>query len=173
MSQRFKFKLYFTGRDDPRDASIVIGEDTTPIFFEFETAVVAPCLTRTTVSSNRRPVAAFDWDADGNRLGVVTVGDRECPMEHLVLPGSSPNARRFQAADGRFYEWRRRYRTSESYELYVGPNTPPIAVYCRYAQATPIGPSHGTLEYSFTDELFLLEALLALNLNRWLDWDLM
>lgn len=54
----------------------------------------------------------------------------------------------------------------------MGPNTPPIAVYRKFSQATPIGPSHGTLEYNFTDGLFLLQALLALNLNRWLDWNM-
>lgn len=42
------------------------------------------------ISSNRRPVAAFDWDTNGDQLGVVTIGDREFPMEHLVLPGSCP-----------------------------------------------------------------------------------
>jgi hypothetical protein len=57
-------------------------------------------------------------------------------------------------------------------QLYAGPNTPPIAAYRHFPQATPIGPSHGTLEYNFTDGLFLLEVLLALNLNRWLDWNL-
>lgn len=56
-------------------------------------------------------------------------------------------------------------------QLYVGPNTHPIAVYRSFPQATPIGPTHGTLEYNFTDGLFLLQTLLALNLNRWLDWN--
>ncbi|KAI9570420.1 hypothetical protein HD554DRAFT_2018200 [Boletus coccyginus] len=170
----FEFTIYFTGKDDPRDGCIVIGEDEKPVFFEFETALLSSCLTRTTVRicSDRRPVAAFDWSANGDSLGVATIGDREVPMEHLVLPSSSPNARRFQAADDRFYEWRRSYRDPKSYELYAGPDTPPIAAYRHFPQATPIGPSHGTLEYSFTDGLFLLQVLLTLNLNRWLDWNL-
>lgn len=45
----FEFVIYFSGRDDPRDGCIVIGEDTKPVFFEFETAVVPPSSTRTTV----------------------------------------------------------------------------------------------------------------------------
>ena len=57
-------------------------------------------------------------------------------------------------------------------QLHAGPSTPPIAVYRQFRQATPIGPSHGTLKYDFTDGLFLLEVLLTLNLNRWLDWNL-
>lgn len=100
------------------------------------------------------------------------------------------SARRFQAVDGRFYEWRRSYPDPKSYEvcyafghrpshcpytcacqLYPGPNTSPIAVYRHFPQASPIGPTHGTLEYNFTDGLFLLQMLLALNLNRWLDWN--
>ncbi|KAF8121917.1 hypothetical protein EV363DRAFT_1405295 [Boletus edulis] len=168
----FNFEIYFTGRDDPRDGCIVIGEDEKPVFFEFETAMLSSRAARTTISSDRHPVAALDWDAHGDGLGVATVGDREFPMENLVLPGSSPTARRFQAADGRFYEWRRCYRDPKSYELFAGPNTPPIAVYRHFPQATPIGPSHGTLKYNFTDGLFLLEVLLSLNLNRWLDWNL-
>ncbi|KAH0827011.1 hypothetical protein J3R83DRAFT_4680 [Lanmaoa asiatica] len=168
---RFEFEIFFTGRDDPRDGCMIIGEDTRPVFFEFETALLPSSTTRTTIFSDRNPVAAFDWDGDGNSLGVATIGDRVFPMEHLVLPGSSPNARRFQAADGRFYEWRRSYRDPRYYELYAGPNTPPIAVYRQFPQATLIGPTHGTLEYNFTDGLFLLEILLALNLNRWLDWN--
>ncbi|KAG8217896.1 hypothetical protein J3R82DRAFT_6062 [Butyriboletus roseoflavus] len=167
----FDFVIFFTGRDDPREGCIIMGEDEKPVFFEFETAFLSPGSTRTTICSDRRPVAAFDWDANGDSLGVATIGDKEFPMEHLVLPGSCPIARRFQAADGRFYEWRRSYRDPRSYELYVGPNTQPIAVYRSFSQATPIGPSHGTLEYNFTDGLFLLQVLLALNLNRWLDWN--
>ncbi|KAN0076884.1 hypothetical protein V8E55_010739 [Tylopilus felleus] len=167
----FTFKIYFTGRDDPRDGCIVIGEDERPVFFEFDTTSVATSATRTTIYSDQHPVAAFDWDANGDTLGVATLGEREFPMEHLVLPGSSPTARRFQAADGRFYEWRRSYPDPKSYELYPGPNTSPIAVYRHFPQASPIGPTHGTLEYNFTDGLFLLQMLLALNLNRWLDWN--
>jgi hypothetical protein len=44
-----------------------------------------------------------------------------------------------------------------------------IAFFQRFSQQTPIGPSHATLEYYFSHDLLLLEALLALNLNRWLD----
>lgn len=64
------------------------------------------------------------------------------------------------------------FLTDRRVQLYAGPDTPPIAAYRRFPQATPIGPSHGTLEYSFTDGLFLLQVLLTLNLNRWLDWNL-
>ncbi|KAG0705016.1 hypothetical protein DFH29DRAFT_908421 [Suillus ampliporus] len=161
------FEIYFTGRDDPRDGCIVIGEDTKPVFFEFETQYLSPSAARTTISSNRNPVAAFDW-LDGG-LGVATIGDREIPMAHLVQQGSSPAARRFPSADGHQYEWRKCQNDPGSYELFAGPNTS-IAIFQRISQATPIGPSHGTLQYNFSHDLLLLEALLALNLNRWLDW---
>ncbi|KAF9246120.1 hypothetical protein BU15DRAFT_40109 [Melanogaster broomeanus] len=173
----FNYRIYFTGKDDPRDGCIVMGEDQEPVFFEFETAFVPETsTTRTTICSDQHPVAAFDWDMNGAGLGLATVGDRVFPMEHLVIPGPgakhpfSCSARRFQAANGRFYDWRRS-ANSGSYELYAAPNTPPIAVYSQFPQETPIGPSHGILEYNFVDALFLLEALLALNLNRWLDWN--
>ncbi|KAF8843622.1 hypothetical protein BDN67DRAFT_139349 [Paxillus ammoniavirescens] len=189
----FNFTIYFTGNDDPRDESIVIGEDERPVFFEFETGLIPPAQTRTTIYSDRHPVAAFDWGADGTSLGVVTIGDREFPMALLVMSSPVPryypadhptffrdsahrfhflsSARRFQAANGGFYDWRRVSRNPNSYELYAAPNTQPIAVYHQFSQVTPIGPTHGTLEYNFTEWLFLLEALLALNINRWLDWN--
>ncbi|KIK97404.1 hypothetical protein PAXRUDRAFT_226903 [Paxillus rubicundulus Ve08.2h10] len=167
----FNFTIYFTGNDDPRDGGIVIGEDERPVYFEFETELIPPSQTRTTIYSDRQPVAAFDWGADGNSLGVVTIGDREFPMLLLVMSSPVLSARRFQAAGGGFYDWRRVSRNPNSYELYAAPNTQPIAVYHQFSQATPIGPSHGTLEYNFTDCLFLLEALLALNINRWIDWN--
>lgn len=161
------FEIYFTGRDDPRNGCIVIGEDTKPVFFEFETQYLSPSSARTTISSNRSPVAALDWLNGG--LGVATIGDREIPMAHLVQQGSSTSARRFPSADGRQYEWRKCHADPRSYELFSGPNTR-IAKFQKLSQATPIGPSHGTLQYSFSHDLLLLEALIALNLNRWLDW---
>ncbi|OJA13723.1 hypothetical protein AZE42_02946 [Rhizopogon vesiculosus] len=81
------FEIYFTGRDDPRDC-IIIGEDMQPVFFEFETQCLSPSTVRTTISSNRNPVAAFDWGANGASLGVATIGNREIPMAQLVQPGS-------------------------------------------------------------------------------------
>ncbi|OAX39193.1 hypothetical protein K503DRAFT_104550 [Rhizopogon vinicolor AM-OR11-026] len=161
------FEIYFTGRDDPRDC-IIIGEDMQPVFFEFETQCLSPSTVRTTISSNRNPVAAFDWGANGASLGVATIGNREIPMAQLVQPGS-PGARRFTSADGNLYEWRRCHSDPRSYELFAAPNMK-IAFFRWFSQQTPIGPSHGTLEYSFSHDLLLLEALLALNLNRWLDW---
>lgn len=151
---RFKFKVYFSGRDDPRDACIVIGEDTKPVFFEFETAVVAPCLTRTTVRARRPPSfspshrdrsRATDTPSPrltGTRTAAVSArspsGTESAPWNTSSSPGPPQStrsllaprtlgcpadpmprsARRFQAADGRFYEWRRRQRDAlESYEV--------------------------------------------------------
>lgn len=44
-----------------------------------------------------------------------------------------------------------------------------IAVFRLCAQATAIGPSHGLLQYTFTQEVLLMEALVALCINRWID----
>ncbi|KAG2157399.1 hypothetical protein DEU56DRAFT_764440 [Suillus clintonianus] len=164
---RPSFEIYFTGRDDPRDGCIVIGEDTKPVFFEFETQYMSPSTARTTISSNRNPVAALDWLNGG--LGVATIGNREIPMSHMVQQGSSSSARRFPSADGHQYEWRKCHNDPRSYELFSA-HSGRIAKFQKHSQATPIGPSHGTLQYSFSHDLLLLEALLALNLNRWLDW---
>lgn len=53
------FEIYFTGRDDPRNGCIVIGEDTKPVFFEFETQYLSPSSARTTVSVVFQPWAGI------------------------------------------------------------------------------------------------------------------
>ncbi len=56
----------------------------------------------------------------------------------------------------------------------LGPNPalPPLARFLRFPnlRETPVGPSHALLQCSFDDEALLLDALLALCLNRWIDW---
>ena len=44
------YEVFFTGKDDPRDGCIVIGEDTKPIFYRFETPPSYVGNPRTTVS---------------------------------------------------------------------------------------------------------------------------
>ncbi|KAH7922827.1 hypothetical protein BV22DRAFT_1016570 [Leucogyrophana mollusca] len=163
------YKLYFSGKDDPRDGCLIIGEDTRPVFFELDTNAAPNYTVTTTISSDREPVAAFDW-YNSTDFGLATIGNREMPMAQLVMPGSCPGARSFTSADGRQYEWRRCYNDPRSYELYAHPNVR-IAYFRKFFQATPIGASHAYFEYSFDHPLLLLEALLALSLNRWLDWD--
>ncbi|KAH7910644.1 hypothetical protein BJ138DRAFT_1180114 [Hygrophoropsis aurantiaca] len=171
MASPLSYKLYFSGNDDARDGCLIIGEDTRPVFFELDTSPGPNYAVTTTISSDRAPVAAFDWYNSGNDFGIATIGNRELPMAHLVMPGSCPNARTFTSADGRQYEWRRCYNDPQSYELYAQPNVR-IAYFRRFPQETPIGISHAYFEYGFNHPLLLLEALLALSLNRWLDWGL-
>lgn len=45
------YEVFFTGRDDPRDGCIIIGEDTKPIFYRFETPPSFVGNPRTTVRS--------------------------------------------------------------------------------------------------------------------------
>jgi hypothetical protein len=94
----------------------------------------------------------------------------------------------FSSSDGRKFEWRRRLhddpnsydvRLSSSpvsgpvahfgLQLYTEPDRR-IAIFRRFVQLTPVGPSHAVLQYAFNNDLLLLEALLALCLNRWIDW---
>jgi len=44
------YEVFFTGKDDPRDGCVVIGEDTKPIFYRFETPPAYVGNPRTTVS---------------------------------------------------------------------------------------------------------------------------
>ena len=50
MSEPPVYEVFFTGKDDPRDGCIVIGEDTKPIFYRFETPPSYVGNPRTTVS---------------------------------------------------------------------------------------------------------------------------
>ena len=47
------YEVFFTGKDDPRDGCIVIGEDTKPIFYRFDTPPSHVGNPRTTVSAIR------------------------------------------------------------------------------------------------------------------------
>ncbi|KAF8232310.1 hypothetical protein L208DRAFT_1272732 [Tricholoma matsutake] len=162
------YDLFFTGRDDPRRC-VIIGEDTKPIYFCFETLErgLIPC-TRTTLYRNDKDACArLEW-SPGNHLGSATIGSRQMPMSHLVLPGSNNNARSFISSDGKRFEWRQRLDEPSSYDLFAAPNVQ-IAAFRRCSHATVVGPSHGLLRYTFSQDLLLVEALLSLCLNRWID----
>lgn len=105
------YNLFFTGRDDPRSC-VIIGEDTKPVYFCFETSErnLIMSNTRTIVSlcsgmlfenyyiycifyqvykNNKEVCAKLEWSGTaGNHLGVAFIGSREIPMSHLALPGS-------------------------------------------------------------------------------------
>ena len=44
-----------------------------------------------------------------------------------------------------------------------------IAAFRRLTQSTAIGPSHAFVQYTFNHDPLLIEALLALCVNRWID----
>ncbi|RXW15775.1 hypothetical protein EST38_g10076 [Candolleomyces aberdarensis] len=168
-SSHCTYDIFFTGRDDPRGC-IVIGEETEPVYFCFETAEKALPRARTIVyAGNQNYVAKLDW-SPGNHLGSATIGSRQIPMLQMVLPGTSPQARAFNCLDGRRYEWRRLRDNPTSYDLYSLTGVPSrIAVFRRYAQATVVGPSHAMVQYTFDNRELLIEALLALCINRCMD----
>ncbi|EJD05953.1 uncharacterized protein FOMMEDRAFT_153301 [Fomitiporia mediterranea MF3/22] len=119
-------------------------------------------------------VAIFDWSAD-SYLGLCTVKNRQpFPMAMLVLPGSTASARAF-FLNGSKFEWRRTRDDQLGYDLYHVPQNahgqPPvrIAFFRTVDQPTPLGPAHGFLQYTFVQPPLLLEALLALSINRWMD----
>jgi len=161
------FILYFTGKDDPRDC-IIMGEDTKPVYIEFQTPnCYVPDVRTTVYRNNGESVAFLDWTM-GVHLGRATIGSKQLPMSELVRPGQFSNSRIFVSCDGRCLEWRRCTDDRNSYDLYYA-NTK-IAIFRRFPQPTPVGPSHGYVQYTFKNDLLLIEALIALSLNRWLDW---
>ncbi|KAF9069825.1 hypothetical protein BDP27DRAFT_1324662 [Rhodocollybia butyracea] len=164
------YDLFFTGKDDPRSCAI-IGEDIKPVFYSFETFDRDLTLnTRTMVTRGKDVIASLEW-SPGNHLGMVVFSNaRRVPMSHLILPGSTNNARNFvSSSDGRRYEWRRCYPDTTAYDLFLLPNNAQIAAFRRMNTQTVVGPSHALLQYQFTNDHLLLEALLSLCLFRWID----
>ncbi|THU90682.1 hypothetical protein K435DRAFT_672549 [Dendrothele bispora CBS 962.96] len=168
------YDLFFTGREDPRSCTI-IGEDTKPVFFSFETLERGMMFnTRTNVMLySEKLVATLDW-SPGDHMGSFCIGSSRMSMSQLVLPGSVPNARGFfSSVDGRRFEWRKSHGGPASYDLFLLPNNVQVAAYRRYISSTTVGPSHGLLQYKFSNDLLLLESLLSLCLVRWIDtWGL-
>jgi len=162
------YDLFFTGRDDPRSC-VIIGEDVKPVFLCFETERQMDNMRTMVHRNNKDLVAYFEW-SPGNHLGSAIIGTRRMPMSHFVQPGSYNNARSFLSANGNRFEWRRCPDSPTSYDLYSGPAVR-IAAFRRYSQEiqTAVGPSHAILQYTFTQELLLVEALLALCVNRCID----
>ncbi|TDL27581.1 hypothetical protein BD410DRAFT_782705 [Rickenella mellea] len=161
------YDLYFTAsRGNPRQC-MILGEDVEKLFFRFETPEVYMTNTRTSIHRNQELVAVFDWTAT-NYLGLATVIQRPpFPMSRLVLPGSTVNSRAF-VFNATTFEWRRRQEDPFSYDLY-GPQNVKIGIFRRIDQSTPVGPSHGFMHYTFVQPALLLESLLALCINRWID----
>ncbi|KAJ3896566.1 hypothetical protein GG344DRAFT_36579 [Lentinula edodes] len=161
------YDLFFTGQDDPRNC-VVIGEDTKPVFFSFET-FQRDLSTRTMVSkASKDLIASLEW-SPGNRLGMVNIGTRQLLMSQLVLPGSSSQSVAYSSSDGRTYEWRRCYPDTSGYDLFLLPNNMRIAAFRKMNAQTVVGPSHALLQYQFVHDPLLLEALLSLCIFRWTD----
>ncbi|KAF9452259.1 hypothetical protein P691DRAFT_661400, partial [Macrolepiota fuliginosa MF-IS2] len=159
------YQLFFTGRDDPR-CCMLIGEDTKPVYLSFETNPNQSL--RTLVYRNNKDLCAqLEWGT-GPYLGNAAVGPRQLPMSQLVLPGSADNARKFFSSDGKEFEWRRIREDTMAYDLFMAPNVR-IALFRKYNQLTAIGPSHGLIQYTFSNDNLLIEALVSLLLNRWID----
>ncbi|KAJ7685041.1 hypothetical protein DFH06DRAFT_968661 [Mycena polygramma] len=169
------FNLFYTGgEDDPRNC-VIIGEDTVPRFFCFETPDRQIHGIRTTVYSNNNSKVASLVFGPGNQLGSVTIGSRTQPertvsMADLLSPGSSHNARSFFSADGRKYEWRKCANVAGAYDLYaLNPPVVRVAAWRRCSEETPVGRSTGLLQYTFAQDGLLLYSILTLCLNRWVD----
>ncbi|KIY51008.1 hypothetical protein FISHEDRAFT_38455 [Fistulina hepatica ATCC 64428] len=159
------YNLFFTGKDDPRRC-VIIGEDTKPHLFCFETTERLMSTKTTVQKDNRDIVAQLDW-SPGNHLGSVTLHHRRYAMSQMVLPGAHSNSRIFVSSSGKQFEWRRNSVDPRGYELYSGPVQ--IASFRRYSEQTAVGPAHGLLQYTFDHDSLLTEALLALCINRHLD----
>ncbi|KAH9857646.1 hypothetical protein C2E23DRAFT_719935 [Lenzites betulinus] len=167
-------ELYFTGQGDPRHKCVAIGyHRDEPVVYKFDT-VDLPQGTRTTVTYNEQHVLAFfDW-ALAVHLGSVTRGPNRAPMTDLVMPGSIPTARAFDSGRGgrERFEWRRiGDKHPFGYELFSLAPESRIGRYDPTPRELPkIGRAYALLEYGFHEDELARDALLALCLNRWIDW---
>ncbi|EIN07814.1 hypothetical protein PUNSTDRAFT_144334 [Punctularia strigosozonata HHB-11173 SS5] len=175
MSNDIYYTLFFTGRDDPREGVVIIGEDTKHVCFEFKTPPVStsPLPPRTTIYRNETQVVGwFDWITTPQ---LVTLLGQQMHMASLLQQGTTPSARAFYSADAfhTHFEWRKNEQRPTDYDLYMLPGYMQpghrVAMFRRQIQNTPVGPSHAAFFYTFDNDLWLLEALAALSLNRWLD----
>jgi len=106
----------------------------------------------------------------GEQLGLVNmlVGTKkQSPMTWFFMRGSAPNVRLFSSMDKRTYEWRK-VDDGGSYDLFSSPETQ-IASFRRGQLQTPVGPAWACMQYRFDNDILLLESLLALSLNQWMD----
>ncbi|KAI9056895.1 hypothetical protein FKP32DRAFT_1421268 [Trametes sanguinea] len=167
-------ELYFTGQGDPRHKCVAIGyHRNEPVVYKFDT-VDLPQGTRTTVTYNEQFVVAFlDW-ALGTHLGSVIKGAVKEPMSNLVAPGSNDRARSFRSGrDGKEkFEWRRvGNKHPFGYELFSMAPESRIGRYDPTPRELPkVGRAYALLEYGFHEDNLIRDALLALCLNRWIDW---
>lgn len=114
-------------------------------------------------------MAHFDWDL-GNHLGTGSYLGKDIEMAQLVKNGTNHYCRRFASRNGGVYEWRRCLDNPHGYDLFTVPGNLRLAEYRRMSMNTPVGPSHAYLHLWFDAEDLLLESLLSLCLNRWIDW---
>ncbi|KAI0713450.1 hypothetical protein C8Q76DRAFT_462072 [Earliella scabrosa] len=169
-------ELFFSGTGDPRHKCVAIGyHNNAPVVYKFET-VDLPQGTRTTVTFNEQsPVAFLDW-AVGVHLGSVLRGPDSTPMADFVSGGTTANARQFRTnTDGpEVFEWRRLgNKQPYAYELIslTPGGSARIATYDPTPREVPkMGRAYAYLKFTFHEEALLRDALVALCLNRWVDW---
>ncbi|KAI0329826.1 hypothetical protein GY45DRAFT_1303929 [Cubamyces sp. BRFM 1775] len=167
-------ELYYTGQGDPRHKCVAIGyHRNEPVVYKFDT-VDLPQGTRTTVTYNEQSVVAFfDW-ALATHLGAMIRGGEREPMTDLVMPGSTETARMFTSGrdEKEKFEWRRiGDKHPYGYELFSLDPESRIARYDPTPRELPrIGRAYALLEYGFHEDNLIRDALLALCLNRWIDW---
>ncbi|KIJ30300.1 hypothetical protein M422DRAFT_36606 [Sphaerobolus stellatus SS14] len=161
------YDLYFFGegqvQNNPRHTNIIGYEGDHPMFFQFFT-ILSQSSTQTRIYRDQREVAKLDWTA-GTHLGMLTIGRRQVHMGQLL---TNTSVRSFNlSTDGTTFEWRR--TQTHDYELY-SPGNRRIATYSRVTYQTRWGACHGLFRYSFkSQDALLLEALISLCLNRWID----
>jgi len=161
------FDLYFVGQiNDPRNMQVIGYEGSNPILYSFDT-VTYGTQTRTSICRGAGEMLAyFDW-TNTTHMGLCVIGaHQKFAMALLVGTGSTSFSRRFRHKNS-YFEWRR--ISNDSYDLFSADNVR-LALFRSKLQSTPVGEAYGYMQYGFqAQDGLLLEALLALCVNRWID----
>ncbi|KZP20774.1 hypothetical protein FIBSPDRAFT_528926 [Athelia psychrophila] len=166
-----QFFLHFTGPDEIRDMKAIGECGHTPMLFEFDTnSMHYQPGNVTEIIMNRMPVATLNWHTR-DRLGLVniTLEPRiQATMSNMAIHVPETNGRMFTSADGVCYEWRRSPEDPRAYDLFLMPDAL-LGKFRHEYEDTPVGPSFAYLQFCFDHQRLLLESMLSLCINRWLD----
>jgi len=174
----FNYEVHFMDSDNPRHGFHVMGLDPL-MYYEFRTPV-GFLETHTIVTDiNGATVVTFNWFG-WSALGTMTwpgPPSHEVHMGELVMPHQStmPDSRAFlcEGPDQqmRLFSWHR--LPHGDYDLYAA-NEPDVRIGMFRKHNPPeeltIGDIYATFYFNFLHAPLLLKALLALSLNRWLDF---
>jgi len=175
-SEFANYEVHFLFSDDPRHGFTVMSVNP-PTFYEFQTPIGLRDTHTMVTGDGGAPIVTFNWFGP-NALGTMTwpgPPPRQVHMGELVMPHQSmPDSRAFvcEGPDNvvRHFWWRR--LEGGNYDLFAA-REPAVCIGLFRKHHPPeqleVGDSYATFFFNFLHRPLLVNALLALSLNRWHD----